>query len=138
MTGVNFMASFERAIISTLGFGDMVEGALVVLLKDSTKDTRVLEDLVSIVSYMLTVRIMLSRLKASSDEIVLNSLLALLSALEVKDPYTAGHSNRVALYGKLLAEELGHGRILSTDERDFKTYRWKNHEPFENLLLSQS
>lgn len=35
----------------------------------------------------------------------------------------------------ILAEELGHGRILSTDQRDFKTYRWKNHKPFENLLL---
>jgi predicted nucleic acid-binding protein len=34
----------------------------------------------------------------------------------------------------LLAEELGHGRILSTDNRDFKTYRWKNHQPFSNLL----
>lgn len=35
----------------------------------------------------------------------------------------------------LLAEELGHGRILSTDERDFNAYRWKRHEPFQNLLL---
>ena len=35
----------------------------------------------------------------------------------------------------LLAEALGHGRILSTDQRDFRAYRWKNHEPFENLLL---
>jgi predicted nucleic acid-binding protein len=35
----------------------------------------------------------------------------------------------------ILADELGHGRILSTDQRDFITYRWKNHEPFENLLL---
>jgi len=34
----------------------------------------------------------------------------------------------------LLAEELGHGRILSTDKRDFCTYRWKNHQPFSNLL----
>jgi hypothetical protein len=34
----------------------------------------------------------------------------------------------------LLAEELGHGRIVSTDKRDFHTYRWKNHEPFTNLL----
>jgi predicted nucleic acid-binding protein len=34
-----------------------------------------------------------------------------------------------------LAEHLGHGRILSTDQRDFQTYRWKHHEPFENLLL---
>ena len=38
----------------------------------------------------------------------------------------------------ILAEELGHGRILSTDQRDFCTYRWKNHQPFENLLLPDS
>jgi uncharacterized protein len=35
----------------------------------------------------------------------------------------------------ILAEHLGHGRILSTDQRDFATYRWKQHRPFENLLL---
>ncbi len=35
----------------------------------------------------------------------------------------------------ILAEELGHGRILSTDQRDFNAYRWKSHKPFENLLL---
>ncbi len=34
----------------------------------------------------------------------------------------------------ILAEELGTGRILSTDERDFAAYRWKNHKPFRNLL----
>lgn len=34
----------------------------------------------------------------------------------------------------LLAESLGHGRILTTDERDFKAYRWKSRAPFENLL----
>ena len=36
----------------------------------------------------------------------------------------------------VLAEALGHGRILSTDQRDFHAYRWKNHHPFENLLLA--
>lgn len=35
----------------------------------------------------------------------------------------------------IAAEELGHGQILSTDRRDFKTYRWKNHRPFNNLLF---
>ena len=35
----------------------------------------------------------------------------------------------------LLAEQIGHGRILSTDRRDFKTYRWKNRHPFKNLLF---
>jgi predicted nucleic acid-binding protein len=36
----------------------------------------------------------------------------------------------------ILAEELGSGRILSTDNRDFRTYRWKNRRPFKNLLLN--
>lgn len=35
----------------------------------------------------------------------------------------------------ILAEELKSGRILSTDRRDFRTYRWKNHKPFKNLLV---
>ncbi|WP_150047512.1 MULTISPECIES: type II toxin-antitoxin system VapC family toxin [Methylomonas] len=35
----------------------------------------------------------------------------------------------------LLAEDLGHGRIFSTDLRDFHAYRWKNTRPFQNLLL---
>lgn len=34
----------------------------------------------------------------------------------------------------VLAEHLGHGRIVSTDRRDFHAYRWKNHQPFTNLL----
>jgi len=37
----------------------------------------------------------------------------------------------------LLAEELGEGRIVSSDERDFHAYRWKNQQPFCNLLLAQ-
>ena len=35
----------------------------------------------------------------------------------------------------ILAEHLGHGRILSVDQRDFNTYRWKNTQPFQNLLF---
>jgi uncharacterized protein len=34
----------------------------------------------------------------------------------------------------LVAEELKSGRILSTDQRNFGVYRWKNQRPFENLL----
>lgn len=33
-----------------------------------------------------------------------------------------------------LAECLGHGRIVSTDQGDFGIYRWKNRWSFENLL----
>lgn len=35
---------------------------------------------------------------------------------------------------RLLAEHLAHGRILTTDRRDFGAYRWKSRKPFENLL----
>ena len=35
----------------------------------------------------------------------------------------------------IAAEDLGQGNILSTDRRDFNTYRWKNHKPFNNLLF---
>jgi uncharacterized protein len=34
----------------------------------------------------------------------------------------------------ILAEHLGHGTIISTDMRDFKIYKWKNHKPFQNLF----
>jgi predicted nucleic acid-binding protein len=37
----------------------------------------------------------------------------------------------------ILAEELGSGRILSTDARDFGAYRWKQRKPFRNLLTLQ-
>lgn len=36
----------------------------------------------------------------------------------------------------VLAEYLGHGRILTTDTRDFRSYRWKDRKPFENVLSS--
>jgi uncharacterized protein len=35
----------------------------------------------------------------------------------------------------VLAEALDDGRILSTDQRDFRAYRWKHRKPFRNLLL---
>lgn len=35
----------------------------------------------------------------------------------------------------LAANDLGDGRILSTDRRDFGAYRWKERQPFQNLLI---
>lgn len=34
----------------------------------------------------------------------------------------------------LLAEHLGSGRILTTDQRDFGAYRWKSRNPFEDVM----
>jgi len=35
----------------------------------------------------------------------------------------------------IAAEQLASGRILSTDQRDFGAYRWKNRKPFRNLRV---
>jgi uncharacterized protein len=35
----------------------------------------------------------------------------------------------------VLAEDLGHGRIVTVDRRDFSVYRWGKNKFFENLLL---
>ncbi|MBA3563591.1 MAG: PIN domain-containing protein [Gammaproteobacteria bacterium] len=73
-----------------------------------------------------------------------------LGAFEVFD-LESGHARRIEAYMRkyadlpmdladaslvILAEHLGHGRILSTDERDFRTYRFKSRRPFENLFFS--
>jgi predicted nucleic acid-binding protein len=34
----------------------------------------------------------------------------------------------------ILAETLGDGRIIGTDSRDFRAYRWKSRQSFRNLL----
>jgi predicted nucleic acid-binding protein len=36
----------------------------------------------------------------------------------------------------MLAEHLGHGRILTTDQRDFGAYRWKSRKPFTDLMAA--
>ena len=50
----------------------------------------------------------------------------------IERPRLAHGSRRRMLV--VLAEHLGSGRILSTDQRDFGAYRWKNRRPFQNLI----
>lgn len=54
-----------------------------------------------------------------------------------RDRHHAAAFAAVERWGKIgdTAEELGEGRVLSTDLRDFQGYRWKNTRPFTNLLL---
>lgn len=38
----------------------------------------------------------------------------------------------------VVAEHLKHGRILTTDQRDFQVYRWGESQIFNNLLARLS
>lgn len=93
-----------------------------------------------------TCYLLLTRKGVSSQVTFMNSLAnGAFDIFELKPQ----HSNRIAYlmqqYGNLpmdladaslviLAEHLGHGRILSIDQRDFNVYRWKNNKPFTNLF----
>lgn len=48
-----------------------------------------------------------ARLIDSMKQSFVSSILSLASALEAKDPYTRGHSNRVATYSTIVARKLG-------------------------------
>lgn len=94
-----------------------------------------------------TCHLLCTRLGAAAQAVFLNDLARGAAELSELDPAALPRlSELTARYADLpmdladaslvlLAEQLGHGRILSTDRRDFQTYRWKQHEPFENLLL---
>jgi predicted nucleic acid-binding protein len=71
-----------------------------------------------------------------------------IGAFQVYD-LTAEHAPRIATLMKkyadlpmdladaslvILAETLEDGRIISTDLRDFRAYKWKSRHPFKNLL----
>lgn len=82
---------------------------------------------------------------SQSIEFLLAQQDGLFSLFDIRPPHIARCAKLMHQYQTLpmdfadaslviLAEELGHGRIVSTDRRDFGVYRWKNQYPFTNLL----
>lgn len=55
---------------------------------------------------LLTIRLILDLYRKILNSKI-ESMYALLKALEEKDPYTAGHGERVALYAEIVAERIG-------------------------------
>ena len=95
-----------------------------------------------------TCHLLLNRLGAASQLAFLRGIQnGACSVFQVSEGHLPRIEELMAQYADLpmdladaslvvLAEEMGNGRILSTDQRDFHTYRWKNRKPFRNLLLT--
>jgi len=63
--------------------------------------------LISSVATILGTHVRNIHLYREHEELLLSFVRSLVSTLEAKDPYTRGHSERVALIGRRLGEELG-------------------------------
>jgi uncharacterized protein len=78
----------------------------------------------------------LRNLAAGASEVFHLQEMHLIRMIELLENYADLPMDMADASLVILAEHLGHGRILSSDRRDFNVYRWRNAQPFENLLLN--
>lgn len=76
-------------------------------IRQSTPFTKSDLDLFSVIAGQLAVSLENSKLYGEIRENYFKTILALAAAIEAKDPYTRGHSARVARYALAIAEEMG-------------------------------
>ena len=115
----------ERAVVVTRGLGEPLVATWPVLTETS--------------------HLMASRLGVDAQLLFLEQVAARVEVHEIAASRLAEVRDLMAKYRSLpmdladaslvlAAQDLGDGRILSTDVRDFATYRWKERQPFHNLL----
>ena len=92
-----------------------------------------------------TCHLLLSRLGAHAETRFIEQIASNVEFHELAKAHLGAIQALMEKYGDLpidladaalvvAATELGDGRILTTDQRDFNAYRWKNTRPFRNLL----
>ena len=83
--------------------------------------------ILSIMSFLLLVRFQgyVKAISTSYDNQLQGIVKGVIATLELKDPYTRGHSERVASYALLLAQELG---VLSKEEQKSFYYACLLHD----------
>lgn len=64
-------------------------------------------NLLNTIARLLSTHLQNQQLFNEQDELLVNFVRTLVSTLDAKDPYTRGHSERVALIARRLSEELG-------------------------------
>jgi putative nucleotidyltransferase with HDIG domain len=82
-----FASERWQVVLATIGVIALIACALVALAAGASRE--------------------LERRRRESQAMFVQTLTTLADTIDLRDPYTAGHSKRVAAYSKLLAEDLG-------------------------------
>ncbi len=104
------LLGFDRqsVLCAPLSIKDEIVGTITMSNKsDDTAFIRDDLDLLSTIAAQASVAIANSRLYEEQQRTYLNTVHALVSAIEASDPYTRGHSERVTRYSLALARHMG-------------------------------
>ncbi|MCX5685670.1 MAG: HD domain-containing protein, partial [Planctomycetota bacterium] len=98
--------AMQRAVVVPLPLGDGLQGALLAIDRTGEEFGSPDAKLVRSTSSTSAIFIENRRLYRQLQELMLDLVRALVSSVDAKDPYTCGHSERVALLARRLASEL--------------------------------
>jgi HD-GYP domain-containing protein (c-di-GMP phosphodiesterase class II) len=87
--------------------GKHVLGGLMVLNKPSASFNEEDAQLIHILANQASTFLQVAEMYESSGDLFLGVIKALATAIDAKDPYTQGHSQRVSDYSVLIGQELG-------------------------------
>lgn len=103
--------STRRVLSVPICRGDFRAGRMIAIGDDHAEEFGTIEaDLMRSTAMMLAVHLANQRQFIQLQQTLDGSLVALVSALDAKDPYTCGHSNRVSQISVMLATHLGSSR----------------------------
>ena len=108
--GVNLSQAVRNFVAVPLAVEEKVIGVLVGLDKLGRDFDSVDLKLISSIGSQTSIFLANSRLYADLQDLLMGVLHALTATIDAKDPYTSGHSRRVALISKRLAEQHGFSR----------------------------
>lgn len=94
-----------------------VLGGLMVLNKPSASFQEEDAQLMRILANQASTFLQVAEMYESTGELFLGVIKSLITAIDAKDPYTQGHSQRVSDYSVLIARELGLDETLVNDIR---------------------
>jgi putative nucleotidyltransferase with HDIG domain len=103
---VRLAPTLERAVVVPLPLGDGPPGALLAVNRAGEEFGSPDAKLVRSTTSASTIFIENRRLYRELQELMLDLVRALVSSVDAKDPYTCGHSERVAMLARRLASEL--------------------------------